>query len=287
MATTRPNQEGFHRLLDAVHAILLHYGLTLPDLVVAVQLVELPVGVTCFGALTIDAQGQIVSGQMPLLKGEPWDTYVDLWIAKLKDRLIESDQSPLLKGWRDSGIRDRINKYLSDGVRNMLETAEVNQKVLTHGDLTLNNLLYDSDAKCITGLLDFDWAAVTHPCDEFLFRLWVICSGINERVGKLQPHVLSGDFSQQPVDLSEEEKRMWDIAKAWEGALARRGAIRPSTIAGVDRIQALRDLEELLCPFALASEVMLGRISDAEKAAKKEEVEIKICPVGLAADEAV
>ncbi|KAK8139513.1 phosphotransferase enzyme family protein [Apiospora sp. TS-2023a] len=258
---------------DAAAAVLEQ----LADLVVAVQRVELPVGVTKFGALTIDVNGNVVSGQMPLLKGGPWDTYADTWVAKLGERLAESDQSPLLKGWRDSGIRERINKYLSDGgVRKILETVELNQKVLNHGDLTLNNLLYDRDAKCITGLLDFDWAAVTHPCDEFLFGLWDICGGIHERVGKMQPYVLSGDFSQQPADLSEEEARRWEIAKAWNEALVRRGATRPSTIAGVDRIQALRDLEELLCPFALASEVMLGRISDVEKTAKKMEVEVKI-----------
>ncbi|KAK8094983.1 Protein kinase-like domain [Apiospora hydei] len=258
---------------DAVNAVLEQ----LADLVVAVQRVDLPSGAARFGALTIDAQGAIVSGQMPLLKGGPWDTYAETWVAKLKDRLAESDQSSLLKGWRESGIRERIDKYISaGGVQLILEPVDNNQKILNHGDLTLNNLLYDSDTQRITGLLDFDWAAVTHPCDEFLFGLWDIGGGIHERVGDLQPYIISGDFSQQPDGLSEEEVRKWETAKAWDGALARRGAIRPSSIAGVDRIQALRGLEELLCPFALASEVMLGRISDAEKVAKKEEAGVKI-----------
>ena len=146
----------------------------------------------------------------------------------------------------------------------------------------LNNILYDADTKRITGLLDFDWAAVTHPCDEFLFGLWDIGGGIHERVGALQANVLSGDFSRPPEGFDsaagdEEAQRKWRTAKMWDAALARRaGAIRPSAIAGVARIQALRDLEELLCPFVLSSQVMLNRLGDGEKAAKKAEMEGKI-----------
>ena len=80
----------------------------------------------------------------------------------------------------------------------------------------LNNILYDGATQRITGLLDFDWAAVTHPCDEFLFGLWDIGGGIHERVGKIQANVLSGDFSEQPDSLSPEEVRKWETAKTWD-----------------------------------------------------------------------
>jgi hypothetical protein len=142
--------------------------------------------------------------------------------------------------------------------------------------LALNNLLYDNEAKRITGLLDFDWAAISHPCDEFLSGLWDIGGGIHERVGKLQANVLAGDFSSQPDDLSEEDVRKWEIAKHWDAALTERRAIRPSSIAGPERIQALRDLEDLLAPFALTNTFMLSRKSDEAKASAKKETEEQI-----------
>ena len=143
-------------------------------------------------------------------------------------------------------------------------------------ETALNNLLYDAETKRISALLDFDWAAITHPCDEFLFGLWDIGGGIHERVGKIQPNVLSGDFTAQPEGLSEEEAKKWEVAKAWDAAFERAGGIRPSSIAGVDRIQALRELEELLAPFELISEVMLKRMSDEDKPKRKAEKEAKI-----------
>ncbi|KAI9146891.1 hypothetical protein HJFPF1_13461 [Paramyrothecium foliicola] len=249
----------------------------LADIFTAVQRTKMPPLATKFGALTINTNGDISNGQMPLLPGEPWDTYVDLWVAKLQAKLAESEQSSLLKGWGDGSVRDRIELFVkSDGVGKLLEPVDTNQRILNHGDLTLNNILYDGESKRITGLLDFDWAAVTHPCDEFLFGLWDIGGGIHERVGKIQPNVLSGDFGQQPDNLSEDEVRQWEIAKYWDAALAQKGAIRPSSIAGVERIAALRDFEELLSPFALSSEVMLKRSSEEQKMAKKKETEALI-----------
>jgi hypothetical protein len=140
----------------------------------------------------------------------------------------------------------------------------------------MNNVLYDSITKRITALLDFDWSSVTHPCDEFLTGLWDIGGGIHESFKEFQPSVLTGDFNVQPEGLSDEDITKWEVAKAWNTAITRTGAVRPSSIAGVDKIQALRDLNDLLCPFMLSSEVMLRRISDEEKLKHKGETETKI-----------
>lgn len=140
----------------------------------------------------------------------------------------------------------------------------------------MNNMLYDRTTKRITALLDFDWSAITHPCDEFLAGLWDIGGGIHARVGQFQPMVLAGDFSAQPETLSDEDIRKWEVAKAWNTAITEKGAIRPSYITGVGHILALKELEDLLCPFALGSEVMLKRISDEEKLKRKGDTEAKI-----------
>lgn len=117
---------------DAAAAVLEE----LADLLVAVQRPELPAAAR-FGGLTIDARGRIVSGHMPLLKGGAWDTYADLWVARLEDRLAEADQRTLLQGWREGGPRDRIEAYIvAGGVQAMLEPVDTDAKGLIHGDLS-------------------------------------------------------------------------------------------------------------------------------------------------------
>ncbi|KAK3937888.1 phosphotransferase enzyme family-domain-containing protein [Diplogelasinospora grovesii] len=257
------------------------------DLLTAVQRVELPDTVTKFGALTIDNSGNIVSGQMPILPGGPWETYEEIWLEKLQSQLAEADKSPRIRGWREvqgglSGLRERIDKFLGSGrgVQKMLQgVVDTRQRGLVHGDLTMNNVLYDSTTKRVTGLLDFDWAAVTHRCEEFLSGLWDVVGGIHERVGELiQPMVLSGEFGVQPAGLSDAELRKWEIARAWNSALVKRGAIRPSSVAGVDRLKALKEFGNLLCPFQLASEAMLQRMGMSEEnaAAFRASTETKI-----------
>jgi aminoglycoside phosphotransferase (APT) family kinase protein len=140
----------------------------------------------------------------------------------------------------------------------------------------MNNMLYDKATKRLTAVLDFDWSCVAHPAEEFLTGLWDIGGGLSDRVGKLLPNILSGNFPLPPEDASDDEKRNWEVAKAWNVALATRGAIRPSAIAGISQVQALAHLEQLLCPFDLASPVMLKRRSDEDNAKRLADVEKEI-----------
>ena len=140
----------------------------------------------------------------------------------------------------------------------------------------MNNLLYDKDTKRITALLDFDWSAVTNPGDVFLMGLYDLWGGIGFGCEKIQANIFEGDFGAAPEGLDEEEAKKWEIAKAWDTALARAGGIRPSSVAGIRSIADLRALEGLLSPHTLTSEVMLKRISDEEKAKKRADIEAKI-----------
>ncbi|RKU42714.1 hypothetical protein DL546_003160 [Coniochaeta pulveracea] len=138
----------------------------------------------------------------------------------------------------------------------------------------MNNMLYDMATKRITAVMDFDWSCISHPSEEFLAGLWDIGGGPSDRVGKLLPNILSGDFSTPPTDSAPaEEMRAWEIATAWDTALAKKGTIRPSSIAGIRQVQALSTFEQLLCPFDLASEVMLKRHSDEDNAKRLADAE--------------
>ena len=149
-------------------------------------------------------------------------------------------------------------------------------EMVVTNNLATNNILYDKETARITCLLDFDWSSVTHPSEEYLFGLWDIGSGVHERTGRLQPAVLTGDFSVPPKDLSEEESKKWETGKVWNVAATRKSFKHPSSIAGIEKVQTLRELEILICPFALASEVMLNRISEEQKISKRKDAETKI-----------
>lgn len=141
----------------------------------------------------------------------------------------------------------------------------------------MNNMLYDKTTKRITAILDFDWSCITYPAEEFLTGLWDIGGGLSDRVGKLQTNILSGEFGTPPADgVPAEEVRAWEIAKAWDTALAKKGAARPSSIAGIRQVQALSNFEQLLCPFELSSEVMLKRRSHEDNAKRLAETGAKI-----------
>lgn len=88
--------------------------------------------------------------------------------------------------------------------------------------------------------------------------------------------MLTGNFDIP--DLPEKAAGQLVSAKAWDAALAERGAQRPSDIAGISALDRLRKLDGLLCPFALEHPVMLKRktaeqIAEMRNAAEKELVE--------------
>lgn len=261
----------------------------------SIQGTRLPDSVAHFGALTFNERGQIVTGQMPLVVGGPWDTYIDLWTAKLKAQLLDSENSSLLRGWKDDGIRERLESFLANGgVSQILGSEDISERVLIHGDLSsysrtiiqhmhlqnllivssftaMNNMLYDMEQKKLTAVLDFDWACVTNPCDEFLSGFWDLGGGINDENASLQAGIMTGDFSSSAGldEMSAEDVDKWNNGKVLNDAFARRKVIRPSTIKAAGEIRKLRELESMLCPFELSNGVMLKRISDDAKLERK------------------
>ncbi|KAK6951761.1 hypothetical protein Daesc_006284 [Daldinia eschscholtzii] len=120
-------------LEDAIDAVQ-----QLAAIFTAIQSAEIPESVTKFGALTLDDNGNIIGGQPPLLKGGPFDTYAELWVAKLQTQLSEADKSSLLRGWLSGGLRERINKFIeASGVDKILDGIE-DRRVLIHGDLSMS-----------------------------------------------------------------------------------------------------------------------------------------------------
>ncbi|OHE96826.1 phosphotransferase enzyme family protein [Colletotrichum orchidophilum] len=263
------------------------------DVVTGIQRAPLPEGIRSHGGLTIDARGEIVGGRMTTLKGGPWETYSDFWKARLALRLEDADASPALEGWRPNGVRERVDGFLESGLERYLEGSgvDVGRRALIHGDLTTNNTLYDTTTKKLTSILDFDFAFISHPCHEFFTSLGDVGGNTGGGTGRdpdlsrglLGKAMLTGDFDGIGASLPQEASGQLTRARAWDGALRERGALRPSEIAGMAALDGLRRLEALACPFALEHPFMLRRKTKEEIEEMREGAERALveCLVGF------
>ncbi|KAF6823054.1 phosphotransferase enzyme family protein [Colletotrichum plurivorum] len=261
------------------------------DAFAGIQRAPIPESVRSHGGLTIDEDGRIVSGQMTILSGGPWNSHEDFWRAKFGAQLREAGRSSVLEGWKPRGVRERVDKFVADGLEGYVASSGADATlVLIHGDFTTNNIQYDPDTKRVTGVLDFDWAYVSHPCHEFFYSLGDVggtTGGGTSRDpdrsgGRIGRAMMTGDFDSIS-DLPEEAAGQLAIAKAWDAALAERGAIRPSSVAGIEALDRLRRLESLLCSFALCHPVLLKRKTEEEikEMRSKAEGELVECLEGL------
>lgn len=91
--------------------------------------------VNSYGGLTIN-NGTIVNGQMTTLKGGLWPTYAGFLRAKFTAQFEDADGSPVLGGWRDNGVRKRIDDFLTSGLDTFMPKAGIDttKRVLLHGD---------------------------------------------------------------------------------------------------------------------------------------------------------
>ena len=115
------------RLVDDVAAIY-----------AAWQAQQLPPGADCFGGLTFDDEGGIISGQPTVqeVPAGPWRLYADVWVDTLKDRLVEADNSSALRGWKDGDLRDRVDAFVAR-VGTVLDEAGVEPvRTLVHTDFS-------------------------------------------------------------------------------------------------------------------------------------------------------
>ena len=153
------------------------------------------------------------------------------------------------------------------------------QAVLTM--IAMNNMLFDTESKRISAMLDFDWAAIGHPGEEF-FTSFHDVKGTTRMIHseELQKAILPGSFGDGLAKdvANEEEHEAWELARAWDAALQKHGAIRPSDIKGMVVLEKLRSFTDLLAPFELANKAMLKRRSAEDIAvmrAKTEEAIVK------------
>ncbi|PYH75226.1 phosphotransferase family protein [Aspergillus vadensis CBS 113365] len=242
------------------------------DILAGLRKCPLPSGITYGGLGLSSTDGRIISAEMTTTNGGPWSTYAELLKARLRHELHDADSSPIINGWRSNGIRDRldslIDKFSLPGL------SDPDTRVLIHGDLTMNNILIDPTTCKLTALIDFDFACIAHPAHEFLVSLQDLGGNVmgpygeDPTEGKLAQALLSGDFSDDNVP-----GELWWIGKTFNACLAERGVARPSDIGGMGVLCRWRGLEQCVCPFHLAAEFIVGRMSEEAREGAREGAE--------------
>jgi hypothetical protein len=135
-------------------------------------------------------------------------------------------------------------------------------------------MLFDKNAKKVTAVLDFDFASVSHPYEEFISMSFSHTGGnVGDEDTAISRAILSGDFTTPPADLDEGSAKDWELAKTWNTLLQESAAIAPSQIEGVNEIRELMRLQGLLCPYRLSSASALEELDEEERGKLREKAE--------------
>ncbi|KAI1196980.1 hypothetical protein F5X97DRAFT_303467 [Nemania serpens] len=239
----------------------------------------LPKSITGWGGVTFDDTGAIVSAPMTSVGAGPWSSLEDSFRDRLQITLDEANANPHLRGWRENGVRARVDAFIERGLSAQFSDLESNEdRIIVHADFTPDNLLYDPATGRITALLDYDFASVQHPAYEF-FRSFGSSGGQflgwtgdatpeDQEALALREAKLTGRFPSPlptPVMSANGPGVDWEIAQAWEDELQRLDVRRPSTIRGVDKIADVDELLGSLSPWRLTNDDFLRMNQDEDQ----------------------
>jgi hypothetical protein len=128
----------------------------------------------------------------------------------------------------------------------------------------------------ITALLDFDFAHIASPIDEYLYSFQLLSSilvGAHAKgdMGKLQRYLLTGERrarfppNNRTID--------WNVAVTWNEAIKAAGGIRPSDVEGADVLAELKWLMEDIRPPYFAMPRWLAKRTSEEIETQRKKVE--------------
>ena len=268
------------------------------------QHLRLPKNLDRFGGFDFSDNGDIINGGMFHLKGRPWDLYTNVWTAKVRC-IIEDDfkERGLIKDWKEEGLVLRMKDFLLlSGLKRALSGVDSSQMAFVHGEFSrltesgssnltqysvltlkaLENMLYDTEKKSVTALLDFDLATISNPADEFLTGLDEVGGGFTDKPPELLVCLFGGDFSITLDNPTQDDLRKWDLARTWHQIATQREVLTPSCMRGFDKIARLHKmLKELYIPkLPDEDKAKLSPVSPAVVEAKEEVEERMLTLIG-------
>ncbi|GAM90000.1 hypothetical protein ANO11243_080400 [Dothideomycetidae sp. 11243] len=211
------------------------------DLLNCFQTYLLPDAVTQYGRLAFDQKGNVVSSSAvaPILMASsrfwedhgPFPTYSSFLQAELRANLTRADSNANINGWRDNGIRIRLEAFLAYGIDSILQNFTDTRKAFYHGDFCMQNILYNPDTLQITALIDFDFAVIASAAEVFMGSMNLGLGFPSPKEDKdLHKAMLHGFPDPLPPSTEEID---WTAAKMWDQAFRDRGMDRPATIPGM------------------------------------------------------
>ncbi|KZV90896.1 hypothetical protein EXIGLDRAFT_694176 [Exidia glandulosa HHB12029] len=194
-----------------------------------------------YGVLNFDADSGAI-----VVVADGWHTPGEMYSALVRRQLAAADANTHTRGWREQGLRERIDRFMTDSSPNGLAARAsriAGPPTMTHGDLFRSNLLVDPTTLAVVSVLDWELSRVSPPADEYFMSLaqWHFLFSLSSEDDPNDPMeaakrtaLLSGLFPSH-VDGIED----WTAAKAMAEALEAEDVSRPSTIA------SFRDAAEL------------------------------------------
>lgn len=225
---------------------------------------EIPSSFQGYGSAGFDYEGNVVNKSGSIALGGPFETLTELYEGMWQAQLKNSDSSALLQGWRVDSLRTRLERFGQIGIAKVLHDDRDKMRVVVHGDICLQNVVFDPQTLSVTGLFDYELSYVASPVEEFLHSfhdVGGILSGVYGEAPEdlaLRDAILYGFPDILPTTLPNDEAVykfgserhvQWDIAKIWDEELEHAGVLRPRTLPAADRISRLYWFLQEVCQF--------------------------------------
>ncbi|KAE8317224.1 hypothetical protein BDV41DRAFT_573322 [Aspergillus transmontanensis] len=172
----------------------------LAEAVKAFQDYNFPETAQSFGGLAFNADGNVCAGPPSFqVVGSPFSSHAELYRGLLDWQLGASDRYELINGWWISGLRDRLDRFVAeglDGVLSKFPTGSSNFRSSESRSLIwkykeLLKTLYDPEILHITALLDYGLSHISIPAAEYLHSFHSISGA------------LAAPYSEETEDLRE------------------------------------------------------------------------------------
>jgi hypothetical protein len=106
------------------------------DVYKLIESYKLPESVKGYGGLAFNDAGDIITGPTTIPCGGPFSEFHEMYTQMLRRQLDESDTSERLAGWRPIGLRDRLERFASDGIAKQVMENSISRQTLVHGDFS-------------------------------------------------------------------------------------------------------------------------------------------------------
>lgn len=238
-----------------------------------IQSYELPSSVKGYGGLRFDEAGNIVTGPTAIPCGGPFETYPEMHAQMLRFQLEEADRNEnIVRGWRgvdlepnSLNLRDRLDKLAASvGIAKIAAENSVNRPTLVHGDFDIFNMLFDVESNRLTALLDFDFAHVATPADEYFYSMgmlgYILLGPLEEGPEKQWVKCLvQGCEGNIPATKEERGHVPWRTLEILSEEFARAGVLRPQDIKGIGELAGVKWFLEAVFPPFFASPRWLSK----------------------------